>query len=137
MKKVDSPLEKGPKPRAQVTAGRLDLDHPCPEIGEEHRGVGRRDQIAELNDEDAVQGDPPQTRSMTVLIPWPTPMHMVASPYRPLRRTNSWVRVVTSPGSRCPERMADGDGPTVDVHPLRVDLEQRACSPRPGTRTPR
>ena len=62
--------------------GRLDLDHSGPQVGEQHGGIRSCDQIPELDDEDAIEWPGPRlrTRSMTVLIPWPTPMHMVANP---------------------------------------------------------
>src|SRR5207247_3729341 len=55
------------------------------------RGKPRRNPLTGLRR--ATDGDQRTRFSTTMAIPWPTPMHMVASPYRDLRRESSWTRV--------------------------------------------
>src|SRR2546427_13252954 len=65
----------------------------------------------------AIDGDQRTRFSTTVAIPWPTPMHMVASPYRALRRASPGAGggVVGTPPP--PRRGAHAQGPPVGIDP--------------------
>src|SRR5439155_1733328 len=101
-------------------AARGDLDHHRMRLASEapHASTDapRRGRLAL-----AAELDSSQRRSMTPAIAWPKPMHIVATPYRPPRRSSSFssVAVIRAPvaPSGCPSEM-----------PSRrlVDREQRA-----------
>ena len=62
-------------------------------------------------------------RSNRAAWPWPTPTHIVASPYRPLAATELVEQRHDEPRTAHPERVADRDRAAVDVHALLVDPE--------------
>ena len=53
-------------------------------------------------------------------MPWPTPMHMVASASLPPRQRQFQRRGAGDAGARHAERMAERDGAAIRVHVRRV-----------------
>jgi hypothetical protein len=63
--------------------------------------------------------DPPQTRSITIAVPCPTPTHIVHSAYA-RRATQLMRRRQHQPRARHAQRVAKRDRPAIGVHVLRV-----------------
>ena len=76
-------------------------------------------------------------RSTIVAIPCPTPMHIVASPYRPPVRRSSWASIVIRRPPLMPERVTERDRPAVDVDLGRIEARARRCTRATARRTPR
>src|SRR5690606_18872609 len=100
----------GAESPSEVPGGSLDFDHVGSHVCQQHPRIGAGDQIGELDHPDAGEWSRAHTLSTTAAIPWPTPMHMVASPYLPARRRNSWTSVVRirapEAPSGCPSAIA-------------------------------
>ena len=120
--------------RAVALAGALDLDDLGPLVGEHHGAVRTGDLDLETQDLDAVERSSlarghgcllhaGHRLSTTVAMPWPPPMHKLATPWPPPRRRSSCTSVVSETTSRVAERVAERDRAAVDIEPVLVDRE--------------
>ena len=78
-----------------------------------------------------------QMRSSTVAMPWPPPMHCVASAYLPALALQQRSRLAGDARAGGAQRMAERDRAAVEIDLVQVEAEIARCRPATGWRTPR
>ena len=109
-------------------------------LGPVHRHDGGRAPALEGQVLGAGLGHRLRCRSRMVPVASAPPQHMEIRANCPSRRSSSCRAVVIEPAAGRADRVAEGDGPAVDVHLVHVrlvDLGPRAARPRRRPRSPR
>src|SRR5690606_12080266 len=121
---VDERDAEQPAPRGaglvEVADAQADVVDADDEIAEEAAGGGERAVAGGGGGRGRHRG---HARSRIALMPWPTPMHIVAIPWRAPRAASSWARVTTR---RAPE--APSGWPSAIAPPLGLTVSGSSSS---------